>query len=131
MAKSVEELAEEVRKEDAEKRIAAEMDLLQKAKSLTNGNAGCHKTMGEVLYGVSDLLVQNVRLNRLMMQTLESLQSKDGCKQIHEALANDLKERIEGGGGVKRLELNFGAGVALAGAMLGVCLTVLRLAGKI
>lgn len=81
--KPVIEVLKEVSEEDKRNRIEAENDLLRMAESLTNGKAGCSKTQGVVLLGITKLTLATHEMTRSILDTLPTLQAKADCLGTH------------------------------------------------
>ena len=81
-ADAVDQLMKDIKDRDADRRIQAEENLRAKAKSLTNGNSGCTKTLGEVLCGLAEMSCDQSAMLRQIIDVVPSFQTKAACKKI-------------------------------------------------
>lgn len=70
-------------KHDESVRLEEEDAVLLKAKSLTNGNQGCAKTMGDVIYWQTKEIIAQGKLLRQIALEFPRLQRKDDCALLH------------------------------------------------
>jgi hypothetical protein len=78
--KNAQELMEE---HDERVRIAAEKDILQTAKSLTNGHAGDPVLTGQVLLWLTGEMVEQGRLLRTVVSDFKSFRKHEDCVMAH------------------------------------------------
>jgi hypothetical protein len=72
-----------INEQDKANRIAEEERVLELSASLTNGKAGCTKTMGEVTHWQTKQLIEHGRLLRMVADELPLLQKKADCELTH------------------------------------------------
>jgi hypothetical protein len=72
-----------INEQDKANRIAEEERILKLSASLTNGNAGCTITMGEVAHWTTKQLVEHGKLLRMVASELPMLQKKVDCELAH------------------------------------------------
>lgn len=79
----VKQVLESIQHSDAEKRVQAENELLDAARSLTNGSANDPKVIGRVLLGLCEKMIEVSTISRSMLAVIPRLQTKAECARVH------------------------------------------------
>jgi hypothetical protein len=82
-ASPVSEALKKIKERDAEARIKAEKELLDQARSLTNGKSGCSVTQGKVMLGLTEKVIEVSSNCRQLVELAPRLQTKDECQLVH------------------------------------------------
>jgi hypothetical protein len=81
--KKQKEAAEQMAEHDERVRMESEASILLKAKSLTNGHAGDPKLTGDVLFWLTEEMIEQGRLLRTIVLSLSMFQKTEHCALNH------------------------------------------------